>query len=141
MSGFMAIEQLIVDRLKAALGDSVHVLTAANLAGVAEESQPTPAVHVVYQGMAISGNPLVKIEERWATVIVIRNVARIKSGQSTRQEAGPMMDAVYAALRRFRPAPGYSPMMPMTPSMSGYSAGYGYFPLLWGTGFNESTDC
>ena len=49
-NNFLEPEQHTVARLKEALSGlrpQVHVLTAADLAQVREDAQPTPAVHVV----------------------------------------------------------------------------------------------
>ena len=56
-NNFLAPEPFIVDRLKDALADlrpQVHVLTASDLALVKEESQPTPAVHVIWNGFRVA---------------------------------------------------------------------------------------
>ena len=46
---FTDIEQALVERLKAEM-PNVHVLTATELSEVDEARQPTPAVHVIYNG-------------------------------------------------------------------------------------------
>ena len=49
-ANFLGAEPLIIERLKAMLPVHVHVLSTPELADVAADQQPTPAVHVVYGG-------------------------------------------------------------------------------------------
>ena len=114
---FMATEAHIVQRLKDALKDvspQVHVLTAAELAVTKEESQPTPAVHVVWNGFRVLDSRVdgaeAHLEHTWMVVTAVRNVSQLKSGAAARLQAGPLMARAGAALMGFRPPNVASPM-------------------------------
>ncbi|MBD3815428.1 MAG: DUF1834 domain-containing protein [Halothiobacillus sp.] len=144
MSGrtFLALEDALVNRLKGELPDAVHVLTAADLATVAEGSQPTPAVHVVYGGLEVleTNTGFTSYQERWLAVIAVRNVAAIKSGTAARVDVGALAEQVNDALCYFRAA-GARPLQPVTPPKPAYNAGYMYFPLAYTTGFTRPHAC
>ncbi|WP_275100147.1 phage tail terminator protein [Sedimenticola hydrogenitrophicus] len=128
-------ESLIVARLKAKLPATVHVLTASDLADVAEGKQPTPAVHVVYGGLRISQDQAdgqrVEVELIWHTVVAVRNVRGIRTGEAAREEAGPLLGAVFSALTGHKLAPDLRNLRPTAPPRPGYRKGYGYYPLTW----------
>lgn len=140
MSRFLSAEPLFVARLTERLADldpRPHVLTAPDLAGVTEEQQLSPAVHIVYLGSALSqetGDGLItQIEQTWLTVIAVRHVASIRSGDAARADASVLLDAVWAALAGWRPSDDLRRLRPATPPRSGYTAGFGYYPLAWTT--------
>jgi len=102
---FLALEPLIVARLKSALPADVHVLSAADLAGIAESAQPTPAVHVLYRGYRVRDADVpafAAIEQTWLTVIAARNLTDLASGSDARQAAGPLAADVIDALYQHR---------------------------------------
>lgn len=74
--GFLALEPVLVARLAATVtAPSLKILAAAQLAGVAENAQPAPALHVVYDGFSVRDDKgLIEIVERWLTVVAVRNV-------------------------------------------------------------------
>lgn len=132
---FMALEPLLVARLELALAsDSVYVLTAPDLAYVAEEGQLAPAVHVVYGGhrmvqQQVSGRAVI-IEQDWYTVVTVRNV-QDHHGADARGDAGPLLSTVFAALAGWTPAGSMDSLQAAASPMPGYTDGYGYFPLAW----------
>lgn len=133
---FLAVEPHLLARLKdamAGLSPAVHVLTAADLAGVKETAQRTPAVHLVWGGFKpLESRPdgkQVRLDHTWLVVTAVRNVAGTKAGAAARAEAGPLMARAGAALMGFRP-PGVAGPMRMTATQSAYySAGFMYLPL------------
>lgn len=135
----LGAEPLIVARIKERLvtvEPRLHVFTAPDLAGVTEEQQFTPAVHVVYGGHRISqeqnNGQTVEIEQTWHTVVVVRNVRAPRSGRDTRAEAGVIMDALFRALAGWKPAlQNVRAMRPANTVQAGYSRGFGYYPLSW----------
>jgi len=137
MSGktFLALEDALVNRLKGELPDAVHVLTAADLAGVTEGTQPTPAVHVIFGASPIKRvNPdgrSAMVEQTWYTVITVRNVRGVRSGSDARLEASALVDKVLAALMGWKATVTDQPLMLTTPPAPGYSAGFLYLPLAW----------
>lgn len=125
----------MVERLRTQLPKEVHVLTAADLAGVAEGSQPTPAVHVVFGASSIKRvNPdgrSALVEQTWYTVIAVRNVRGVRSGIDARIDASTLADQVLATLMGSKMPPADQPLMLTTPPAPGYSAGFLYLPLAW----------
>ena len=82
---FSRLEDAIVAILKAAvtgLTPAVHVLTAADLAGVAEQRQRVPALHVISQGFAPAPEVdprLLRLTHTWYVVAAVSNVATQRS--------------------------------------------------------------
>jgi phage gp37-like protein len=129
----LALESALVERLKARLPAGVHVLSAADLAGVAEGSQPTPAVHVVYQGYRVSESRpdgrAARIEQTWLVVVAVRNVRDARSGGAARADAGDLAESVIAAIMGWQPEGTSSPLKLTTAPRAGYAAGHIYMPL------------
>ncbi len=135
-NNFLAPEPFIVARLKEALADlrpQVHVLTANDLALVKEESQPTPAVHVIWNGFRVkesrADGRVASLDHTWLVVSAVKNVRTLKTGEAARSEAGELAARAGAALMGFRP-PNVAGPMRLSPSPSaGHSAGFVYLPL------------
>ncbi|ANJ66059.1 hypothetical protein A9404_00495 [Halothiobacillus diazotrophicus] len=139
---FMGIEAELVARLEGIMPEEVKVLTAQDLANVKEQTQPAPAVHVIYLGYKpIETHPIVVLGETWMTVIVVRNARTLKTGEALRLNAAPLMDTAFDALNRWRPASGYKPLQIASAPLPTYQNGYGYFPLVWSTSFNHISAC
>ena len=138
MSEFLAAEPLLTARLIERLADLdpvPAVLSAADLAGVAEEQQVTPAVHLVYGGHRIAQDTaqglVVELEQTWHTVVAVRNVRTTRSGQAARADAGVIMDTVFGAFSGWKPGAGMRALRPTNPPRAGYSKGFIYYPLSW----------
>ena len=136
-NNFRAPEPVIGDRLKDAFADlrpQVHVLTASDLALVKEESQPTPAVHVIWNGFRVADasrpdGRAATLDHTWLIVAAVKNVRTLKTGEAARSEAGELAARAGAALMGFRP-PNVAGPMRLSPSPSaGHSAGFVYLPL------------
>lgn len=137
-NNFLAPEPFIVERLQGALVDltpKVSVFTAADLAGVKEQGQHVPAVHVVWTGFKVVEAPrtdglVVKLRHTWLIVAVVRNVQNAKSGGAARDLAGELAAQAGAAVMGFRPPNVSTPMLmaPNTPPAY-FRAGYMYLPL------------
>lgn len=132
-NNFLEPEPHIVARIKSLLPD-VHVLTGADLAATKEESQPVPAVHVIWNGFRVLETRIdgrvSRLDHEWLIVSAVRNVRGLKSGADARVEAGELSARAGAAVMGFRP-PNVAGSMRLAPSPgSGYSqAGYLYLPL------------
>lgn len=139
-TGPLSLERLLVERLQAALASrkpAVHVLSAADLDGVAEERQLVPAVHVVLAGIkplsATVGDTLT--ECGWYTVLTLRNVGTVDKGAAMRVDANALANAVYTSLIGWTP-PGHSKPLRLAPGPAGGNHnGFMYLPLLWRTEF------
>lgn len=133
-NNFLEPEPHIVARLKALLPPGVHVLTAADLAATREESQPVPAVHVVWNGFRVlearEDGRAARLDHEWLIVSAVRNVRGLKSGADARQEAGELASRAGAAVMGYRPPNTAKPMRLAPSPRAGYSpAGYLYLPL------------
>lgn len=132
-----ALEPLIVQRLRARLPQSgpgkVEVLTAADLANIAEGSQPSPAVHVVLQGVSVAetrgDGRAARLRQTWLAVVAVRNLRDAKTGSAARADAGAIAAVVAGALMGWQPEGAAAPLQLVTPPGAGYSAGYMYLPL------------
>lgn len=138
MTDFLGLEPLLVERLESRLEARVKaVLRARDLAGVAEQRQVTPAVYVIYQGHRPTeqrGDGAVqRVAQQWMVVTAVRNVRAVREGQGVREEAGPIVAAVLGALLGWRPSDDYSPLHLVAGPAAGWTAGYGYVPLVFGT--------
>ena len=133
---FLALEPLLVARLTEQLADlspKVHVMSAADLAGVTEATQITPAVHVVYQGYRVTETRLdgtvVRMEQTWLATVATRNVKNTRTGAAARAEAGLIAGRVAQALMGFKPALASKPLRLVNGPGAGFSAGFAYLPL------------
>lgn len=132
---FLHLESQIIDRLGERLSPDIHRLTAADLAGVAEGSQPTPAVHVVFDGYRIQDHKIpaiAAVTQQWLTVIAVRNRRGGSTGDGARASAGPIIGDVLSSLHGWRPD-GASVLKLAAAPRPGYVAGFAYFPLSWTT--------
>ena len=136
-NNFLEPEPHIVTRLKEALAGlhpAVHVLTAADLARVKEADQPTPAVHVVWNGFKVlearADGAAARLDHTWLVVAAVRNVRTLKTGEDARTAAGELAARAGAALMGFRPPNVQGPMRLAPAPGSGISpAGFMYLPL------------
>jgi hypothetical protein len=133
---FLALEPLITAHLRSALSPGVYVLSAADLVGLVEATQPTPAVHVLYRGYRVRESDVpafVSIEQTWLTVVAVRNLANLAVGSDARQSAGVLaaqvIDAMYQ--HRFADLSGARPMHITQAPEAGYRDGHFYLPLGW----------
>lgn len=129
---FTDMEAAIAERLIAALPD-VHVMTAADLASVTEDRQPTPAVHVVYQNYRVAetrpdGKAAV-IEQSWLVVAVAKDVSSMRSGKASRLAAGELAEQVLPQLMGWKAPEAAGPLILSTPPNPAYSNGITYLPL------------
>lgn len=134
MADFLDLEPLLIARLKAKLASTIHVGPIADLAAVQTGALPVPGVFVWYRGYRILG-PLpagaVKVEQRFLTVVAVRNVRDIVSGAPARSDAGPIMSDVLTALDRYLPGGDFKALQFDNAPDAAYKTGFGYFPLGW----------
>lgn len=142
MDNYLAAEQLIIDRLKAAFSAlpalaGVHVLSAADLDGVEEARQLTPAVHVIYDGDDLgdsAGDGVDHIvRQRYLTVVVTRNVRGIKTGKAAREDAGVIVLATLGALGGWQPSSEHGEVVRIPGPRPTYRTGHQYIPIAWHT--------
>lgn len=130
---FDDVEAQLQDHLKEQLPTEVHVLTTADLAGAKESSQPTPAVHLVYQRYQVTetkpGGMVCRIRQIWLAVIAVRNVRDIRRGQAARNQATELARLTAQALMGFKPASATKPLTLVNAPQASYQAGHQYLPL------------
>lgn len=139
---FLFLEPLIHAALRERLAAHVYVLSAADLAGVAEAHQPTPAVHVVYRDYRVTDARVAShagVEQHWLTVVVCRHLGDLTGGMDARAAAGPLAAQVFDALHARR-LPGAKPLRLAQAPAAGFSAGHFYLPIGWTAEINLRSD-
>ena len=132
---FLAMEPLLVEQLKAKLADmlpKIDVLTSVDLNAVAEETQITPAIHVVYADYHVAeavGSKVYRVEQTWLAVVVTRNMRSLRAGTDAREDAGLIAMRVLAALVGFKPEIATKPMKFIDGPKGGFRVGCQYLPL------------
>lgn len=136
LANLLALEPELMARLQSALAATtpkVHVLSADDLAGVKEEQQLVPAVHLVYQGYRVAESrhdgKAARINQTWLAVVVTRNVANLKSADAARKQAGTLAGRVTQALMGFKAASASGPLKLVSGPGAGFNKGFGYLPL------------
>jgi len=137
LANLMALEPELMERLRTELAGQtpkVYLLSADDLAGVKEEQQLVPAVHLVYQGYRVqeggrSDGKAARIVQTWLAVVVTRNVVNLKSADAARKQAGTLASLVTGALMGFKPASASGPLKLTNAPGAGFSNGFGYLPL------------
>lgn len=139
MDDYLAAEPLIVARLESQV-TGVKVLTAADLAGVKEAAQVTPAVHVLYGGDRLADSVGHGIAQTWAqiwwVVVAVRNARNQGKGREARKAAGPYIAQVFQALTGWQmSSTDHGPLKRVNPPGGPvYSpGGFAYFPLAFET--------
>lgn len=133
---FTDIEQALVERLKAQLKETmpnVHVLTASDLADIDEGKQPTPAIHVIYNGYRVKQNrpdgKVAAVTQTWLTVVAVRNVRDRRKGAAAREDAIPLCQKITEELMGFHPQIAASPLTLTNAPAQGTNNGFLYVPL------------
>lgn len=123
----------MIDRLRELLPATVKVMSVADLAGVASNSQVTPAVHVIYGGFDVLESTSTKrgarVRQTWYAVPVVRNVASQIHGAGARDAASPIIDDVLDALMGWKPNDSFQALEAVKPPAPLFNQGLGYFPL------------
>lgn len=134
MDNHLALEPLLIARLKEQVTGFRDVLGMADLAAMQEASQITPAAHVIYQGDTFpakdgGGKHSTLVEQTWLVVVAVRNVRDTIGGAAARVEAGELITQTLKALSNWRPEPELRPLVLVNPPKPGFNAGFAYFPL------------
>ena len=130
------LEPAILERLReqlAGVQPPVKVLTAADLDGVPENQQFTPAVHLIYRGYGVAENKhdatSARITQEWLAVVATRSQKALRAGDAARESGGAIAMQVCAALMGFKPTGASKPMKLANAPDAAYSAGFHYLPL------------
>ncbi|MCL7422521.1 MAG: hypothetical protein M8364_16645 [Methylobacter sp.] len=143
MDNYLAAEDLIKQRLIATVPaiPARNVLSAADLDGVKEAGQATPALHVIYfdddvptkdGSSAGSGRDQIT-RQLWLVTLVVRNV-RDKAGAGIRNDAGLVIGSVLSSLQGWQPSAEHGPLQRRkSPYRPTYRNGFAYFTFLFST--------
>lgn len=127
------IEDVLVARLATRVPPPARVFTAADLDGVNQAAQFTPALHIVFDGYTPTRDTgdgrVQELELRWLVVAAVRNAREARTGGPARADAVALIATALTALLGFRPAPDHSALRLATAPPPGFSAGYHYLPL------------
>lgn len=140
MDNYLSAEQPIIDRVAAMVTGLKGVYSAADLDGVVEKEQFTPAVHVLFKGDRIvdgqgrsSNGEKQLVDQLWYAVVAVRNVRANDIGKDARADAGAIVIQVLHALQGFKPTVEHDPMKRIQGVDPGYSKGFLYIPILFST--------
>ncbi|HKJ94853.1 MAG TPA: hypothetical protein VKA32_04410 [Gammaproteobacteria bacterium] len=141
VSDYLAVESALIAQIKAIEQGFKAVLGAADLQGLQQRQQITPAAHVVYQGddlptgsqdRGVYGKPQ-RVMQRWIVAVAVRNVRGIRQGTAVREEAGPLMATLIEGLEGWQPPSPFRPLKRAPSPPPWFSEGFAYFPLLFTT--------
>lgn len=136
---YLALEPLIIDRLRDEIRCIDNIFSGADLASVKGCSQIVPALHVLYMGDRIPGGEGSSacdgadqvLTQLWAVVVAVNNVTGILDGSEARQEAGPLISQVLETLQGWKPAQGFRALKRTTGPGPNYVEGFFYMPLVF----------
>ena len=137
-ANFLALEDVLLAALEAEFvlpqGErQVKVLSAADLNGVSEERQYTPAVHLVYQSYRVNepryDGKATRIEQTWLAIVATTNKANLRTGKAARSDAGAIAQRVLKALMGFKPPEVTKPLRLADAPAAGFNGGFQYLPL------------
>jgi len=138
ITDYLSAGDLIIARLKAQI-PNVAVLSARDLNGVKEFSQPAPAVQVLYAGDQVIPGDLsddaiaTVVEQRWLLVVVTRSAKDTRGGTGAREEAGPLVTEVIQAVQGYSLGTGFSDLRRLNGPAPSFGPGVLYVPLMYGT--------
>ncbi|NOR70887.1 MAG: hypothetical protein GQ532_14535, partial [Methylomarinum sp.] len=119
-----------------------NVLSVADLEGVEEQLQKTPAAQVIFfDDVPVNGDkgksgPNQLVDQFWLVIVVVKNV-KGKSGAEARKQAGPIIAGVIKQLHHFDPGHPYSKLTRVkAPYRATYRNGFFYFPMMFKTRFS-----
>jgi hypothetical protein len=140
LAHFLSLEDLIKAQIEAKLpGIFRLVASAADLKGVKDSLQVTPACHVILAGLrpgvSLPRASAVAWDQTWLTVVVTRSAKDPKGGTGARETAGPLLSQLLSpgVLANWQPDPGVQPLEPIAPPAPPLvtDAGTVYVPLAW----------
>ena len=131
---FLVTEQAIASHLEQALPAGVRVFKAAELSGISDKAQFTPAVHVIFGGYSptqeTAAGAIQEVETRWYIVVAVRHA---RGNAATHEDADPLLDTVFHTLGGWRPSRGMTPLKLADGPRPLYESGFAYYPLVFTT--------
>lgn len=141
IADYLAAEGAIIAHLGNTVPELLAVLGAAELSGIQEIAQKTPAAHIIYDGDVLPGgsgssansSSAQLVAQRWLVVVAVKNARGANTGAGARSDAGPLISKTIQALNGFQPTTSHRPMRRVQAPRPGYNKGYAYFPLMFET--------
>lgn len=142
MNNYFYLEALIKERLinRVTQINPGSIFSAADLEGVKEAAQVTPALHVIFfddePGNTADLEYMQKVTQLWAVVLVTKNVRNV-TGEAARDTAGAVILNLLQALQGWVPDEGFSPLRRRKAPFraSQYKSGFLYSSFLFATSF------
>lgn len=139
IADYFGVEPAIIARLKAEVPEvpESHIFTPFGLDGMMENSQPSPSLHVIYAGDAVTGDEVGArtrqiVGQRWLVVLAVRNAkAQLKNTTEIRTAAGVIIPKLLNALQGWAPAEWMRPLGRVSGPAAGYSSAFAYFPFMF----------
>jgi hypothetical protein len=141
LDDWLAAEVLIINRLKAEVGAYVRdVLGARELAALSESQQPSPSLHVIYDGEDLSvssgGHGEARIVEQfWLVVVAVESASEIVTGEGERLSIGRLMSRVIRALSGHQLSADFRKMERRPAPQPAFATPWAYYPMLFGVKF------
>ena len=138
MNDLFAAQPLIVAQLTEQVPGLRLVQGMRELATLQERPGITPAAYVLYDGQEVrmQAEQAQVVDQKWLVVVVIRHVrptcpevTRSGTGNSERQEAGPLLLHVCRALLGWRPGPEYGALSLLNAPNPSFRDGFGLYSL------------
>lgn len=137
ITNYFEAEASIVARLQQEVPGLKSVLTPFSIGDMVESSQPSPSVHVIYGGDAVSGNEAGSgtrrtIDQRWLIVLAVRTPkAQLQNTTEIRTLAGELIPQVLRSLQGWAPVTWMRPLGRVSGPAAGYSSSFAYFPFMF----------
>lgn len=109
-----------------------NVFTSADLAGVRERAQVTPALHLVmhsYKPLSDDTGSSSRWQETWLVVAVVKNVRQNAGAGAVRDDAVALLAETMAALDGWKCPGAVGLVRAIAPPQPLITDGFGYFPL------------
>ncbi|WP_153116025.1 phage tail terminator protein [Rhodocyclus tenuis] len=137
IADFLADEEAIVERLKAAVPALRHVEERVDTESAAGQDSPSPAAFVEYIGSRLpqgdgaqAGDGLLQeIQLGFMVTLVVRRAG--SDGRRLRREAGPLISEIFQALAGWLPDQEGRPLSCAAINRPAYKQNYAYFPLVF----------
>lgn len=132
---YLALGPLIAERLRERVQELQMVVTLQDAADLEERMRARrAAAFVVYDGDRLADaagrGQAHPVWQRWLVVLAVRNARAHDTGDGLRDEAGPLISALLAALQGWQPDDdAYRPLARVAATAPGYSPAFAFYPL------------
>lgn len=104
---YLAVEDALIARLKAEVPEFADVRSEASLDGMKGAQLPTPCALVLWSGDSVisNENPSAQMVQQTWMVCIVAKAAGDRTGEITRDIAGPLLTKTILAVRGWSPDP------------------------------------